>query len=272
MALDISYDLTTADGQNPNVLAQIIQARTKELGETTQNACVAVAINILKSLRAQTKVAKPNETPHITMENVDGSFTPSWKGVKGGKPRPCLRAGKDGAEITDAKVIWYVPKYVKGQVWHAYHVVDHVGVDKKYEYLIVALSEKDAFKKVCQIHRNRIKRHKGLAKVALGIAMHKVYEGQGGGSASPNVQSIANQNVETRIASGGFGSGYTSIYVHDKLDYATAALKNGYASVSDSIRNAAAKMIGYLQKKIDNNNSDIMKSLLFAKDEMMRVV
>lgn len=56
--MDITFDLQTPDGKNAEALAKIIEARRKELGETCRQSCVAIASNILRSLRAQTKVAK----------------------------------------------------------------------------------------------------------------------------------------------------------------------------------------------------------------------
>ena len=44
---DITFDLTDPNGTPAEqAVARIIAARTKELGETTENACVALAINV----------------------------------------------------------------------------------------------------------------------------------------------------------------------------------------------------------------------------------
>ena len=58
--MDITFDLQTPNGETAEALAKVVELRRQELGETTKQACVAVAVNVLRSLRAQTKVAKEN--------------------------------------------------------------------------------------------------------------------------------------------------------------------------------------------------------------------
>ena len=59
--MEINFSLQTPDGKPAEALAQIIEARRRELGETTKQSCVAVASNILRSLRTETKVAKESQ-------------------------------------------------------------------------------------------------------------------------------------------------------------------------------------------------------------------
>lgn len=71
-----------ADGSPADVAIQnIVAARTKELGETTEQACTALAINILKSIRADTTTAKLDAD--IEVEDVTAQYYPSFKREKG---------------------------------------------------------------------------------------------------------------------------------------------------------------------------------------------
>ena len=84
-------------------------------------------------MRAQTKVAKPNEM-EISVTLADSKYYPSFKRDKGSKGKQVsmrvLRQGKDGPVVTPSKVIWRLPKYYKGQVAHSYEIADKVSNDK----------------------------------------------------------------------------------------------------------------------------------------------
>lgn len=134
MAIDVKFDLKAGTGQPIDVMHDIIELRKKELGETTAQACIAMAIGILKSLRAATTTAKTKGD--ISVTHADGRYTPSWK-REGRRARRVLRAGERGAEVTPSRVVWKTGKYVKGEVLHSYEVVDQVAPDKQYAYILV---------------------------------------------------------------------------------------------------------------------------------------
>lgn len=50
--MDINLDLRTSNGAQAEALAAVIEARRRELGETTMQSCIAMAEGILRSLRA----------------------------------------------------------------------------------------------------------------------------------------------------------------------------------------------------------------------------
>lgn len=67
--MEVTFDLKTPDGKTAEMMAKIIQTRGEELRETTKKSCVALAINILRSLRADTNVAKDSSIS-ITVTDV----------------------------------------------------------------------------------------------------------------------------------------------------------------------------------------------------------
>lgn len=75
--MDITFDLTTSDGKPVEAFSKIIEARRRELGETTKQSCVALAQTILRALRVQTKTAKENEMD-IEVTLADSSYYPSF--------------------------------------------------------------------------------------------------------------------------------------------------------------------------------------------------
>lgn len=178
MAVDLQFDLRMPDGSDAvSAMSRIIEKRTKELGETTAQSCTALAINIMKGIRASTKTA--NMKADITVTDVSGTYYPSWRRNKGAKGKKVservLRSGKDGAVIQKDKVMWLCGPYKKGEVLHTYEVVDKVAEGKEYKWLAVAESDRVARRHAEKFHKARVKRARGLAKYALGLAMHKVH-------------------------------------------------------------------------------------------------
>lgn len=83
-------EITCADGRPLKELSNLLKARTKWLGETSEQACAAVMIDVLVSLRATTKVAKPSKRE---IELTDTNIVPSFTGGRK-SPKFCLRQGK----------------------------------------------------------------------------------------------------------------------------------------------------------------------------------
>lgn len=95
--MELTFNLHGAKGESLDAIAKIIQLRTRQLGETTAESCKAVAINILKSIRANTKVAN-EKIKNITVTESDNKYFPSWKRV-GKKNVRILRSGQNGNEV-----------------------------------------------------------------------------------------------------------------------------------------------------------------------------
>jgi len=272
--MEINFSLETPDGKPAEALAQIIEARRRELGETTKQSCVAVASNILRSLRTETKVAKESQM-EISVKLADDKYYPSFRRDKGSKGKMVsqrvLRQGKNGPVVTPDKVVWRVGKYVRGEVIHSYEIEDKVSDQKTISYIMVAKSEKDATKYAKQFHKGRVKRHKGLAKHAIGLAMKAIYDkGSANDNVAKKVNEIARRNVETKVTDTGFNEGEVNIHVHDKLDYAALALQNGPNSVNIAMKNALNKILGMLKQRVKQNGGSLDKSLKMSVEELDR--
>lgn len=230
--MDVNLDLRTQDGRPATALAQIIELRRQELGETTRQACVAMAIGILRSIRAGTTVAKTKGDIKVTC--VDSMYTPSFRRERGSQGKNVssrvLRAGKNGPVVTPAKVVWRTGKYVRGEDVHTYQVIDKIGPSKTYEYLLVISGgQSAAMREAKQRHKRRVLRNRGLAKLAVGLAMHAVStrESPSAGNVSNSARRIAAKVVRASVTDNGFSSGQVNVHVEDNLDYAALALKNG---------------------------------------------
>ena len=259
--MKVDFDLKTADGKTADAMAKAIEARRKELGVTTGNACIALMLNVLKSLKADTRIADEKRSD-IRVANADSKYCPSWKRTGGGKARRILRSGKDGCEVKPEKVVWQCGKYHKGEECHAYEVKDIVSDGKSLDYIIVCGGETEARKLAEAFHARKVRQSKGLARFALGLAGQQVY--QSGNAEAVAVSDRARQtglrNVETRVSDSGFATGDVSVEVHDRLDYAAIAL---HGSVDAAVQRAVAKMLGFLAHRTkDKGLHDSLKATI----------
>lgn len=230
---------------------------------------------ILRSIRAQTKVAKEKRM-NLEIELADDRYFPSFKREKGAKgknvSRRILRAGgKDGTEVVPERVVWRVGKYVRGEVVHSYEVKDIVSPDKTDQYIIVAPTQKDAKEYAKKRHEARVKAFKGLARMALSLAMKSVYsKSSANDKVSTLAKDVATRNTQVQVSSTGFNSGTVDITVHDNLEYAIPAMENGESSVQEAIALAMKKTIGYIEQKVKKTGGSIDQSLKTTLDEMIR--
>ena len=267
--MDINLDLQTSNGAPAQALAAIIEARRRELGETTMQSCIAMAEGILRSLRAQTKIANESKNVKLSVNDVSGQYVAGWK-REGAKSKRVLRLGEHGSTVQSDKVIWKVGKYVKGEVVHVFKVVDSTADPKIDKYLLVTTDEKTAKDYAMERHKKLVLRYKGLARTAISLAMKAVYNK---GAALDNVSNEAAQTAkevtQVRVNDTGFNSGTASVYVHDGLNYAVAALKDGESSVSQAVNAALRKTMGYIMQKVKSTGGSIDKSLKTTVDELI---
>ena len=251
MAIEVKMDMTAGDGRAIDTMHDIIEMRRKELGETSAQACVAMTIGILKSLRAGTKIAKTSA--HISVTNTDDRYTPSWSQQGKGKPMRVLRAGKDGPQVAPEKVVWKVGPYVRGEVVHSYEVIDTIAEDKQVKYIFVTKGSKsEATKYARERHKRWVMKYRGLAKVALGLAMHAVSSKQNPsvGNVSQEAQTLGMKVTSANITDTGIDSGHVNVHVEDNLNYASLALKQGEGYVETAVQRALNSAVGYLNKRL----------------------
>ena len=251
MAINLNFNLHGDNGETVDAMRKIIQTRNKELGETTKQSCVAMTINVLKHLRTGTKQPRETERPSLTITDVSEEYYPSWKcNGKGKKNRyRVLRRGKDGNVINEKKVYWLCKDYFKGQKVYTFKVIDSLSETKKYEYLLVSEDQQKAKECAKERHKNRIKRFKGLAKFALGWAMHKVHDAQNPtDEINDNTRAVGLENTYTDIRETGLNSGDIDIHVEDNLEYAEYALKDTNTDIA--VAKALNKMVGYINHKL----------------------
>lgn len=227
----VSISLSCADGKSVEELARLIQLRCKRLGEASADATSAVLINVLKSLRALTMVAKPSKKVDAKVSRLSG--------VRVGRRRdrtPCLKQG--GAEWTpNCRVV-----YLSARVRRPDRDLSAFLVTPEHEnvrpYVVVTDSEASArqFEQNAGAHRKRD--YAGLARTALGIAMAKIstYNAPTAEFKRKIADSrlVSVSNLQTKDGA--------VVEIHDKLGYSALALKGGSAAVDLAMKKAANKI------------------------------
>lgn len=268
MTEGITIDLTW-EGKPVAALEQIVRARAKLMGTTTQDAVIATAINALVSLRAATSVAKVQRVRKSDIEVKERpDLVPGWKEEKGGKPFRVLRVeGRHGMYLTGTpenlmggigRVRYITPKYAKGEklkaFWASYStpwkpVVGTQGgkvVQAKVGYF-VAEKKDDVANYLLKRVRRRVKRYSKLARNTISVAIGKISRlGNLDGTSWARENAVKNSDIQ--VNKGGVDSGYCSVRFIDGLDYSIAAFKDGEAGVELALKKAANKMAGRLAR------------------------
>lgn len=164
------------------------------MNETTEQSVAACSIQLLKSLRATTKVAdvkKPFSGKVIELQGYRLSFRSIGKGSK--KRIPCIR--KVGSQVrldTENNPLILVQKSMKAKNAKIFTWKRRSGKS----YFIAALSLGQAQKWVNDVEKKRIKKYRGLAKHALGRLMNKVANSSGiNGAVDAAAESVAERNT-----------------------------------------------------------------------------
>lgn len=247
MALDLTYDLSTGDGRDLDILKQTIELRKKELGNTTKQSVIAIAINTLKSLRRDTKVANENKG-NIEIKDLSDKYIISFAGIKGSKKRKLAIRDNAGNSITlKQKIVPYSQNIKTAKI---FAVTDYITDDKKIQYVIIADSSELAREKAMSFHKNRVQEHKGLAKIALSIATYLLSQSGNVEQGNQNTNAIAHSATSVNVIENGFDSGDIQVSVHDRLNYASDALKGGASSVQMAINKSCNQILGYLASRL----------------------
>lgn len=247
------------NGMEANVLQRVIEARRRELGETTRDAAVATAITVLKSIRANTKIVDPNRMDVTVKQSPN--YVVGWKKV-GGRRMRCVRIGSDkGAEVSGRSFVDRTGGYVKGETVSVFAVNDICDGcrEKSRRYLVLANDMKTAKKCAVERHRKWVRKYAGMARFAMTLAMVKTSTrnspDRSVSLATGEAKNTVLRNVNATVYHTGFNSGTVDINVRDTLRYAAYALKDGEGYVQQAVQNACNGVIGMINKTMKRKGS-----------------
>lgn len=248
-------DLTYND-KPISVLSQLIEKRKQLLGETTRDAVVATAITVLKSLRADTKIA-PKAARTESFKITDTGWVGGWERV-GNKFHRVVRTSDDRYA---PKVAGIFPVNNAGQHYERGEKVKVFKIEPLNDttmqwnktkhkgcWYVFARSEGIA-RQFAKLHMTkRINSYRGLAKTTLGFAMAAVSTRGTFAAEVTTAKSLrAAQAAATVYKGGDIGSNYT-ITIIDALRYSALAMKSGKNAVQRAMMKAANSIAGRLSK------------------------
>lgn len=248
--MQVVIEGATEDGKTLAQFAELIEKRRQLLNETTEQSVAACSIQLLKSLRAATRVAdakKPYSGKPIELQGLYLSFRSLGKGGK--KRIPCVRQRGSNAMIDHSKApLVIVSNSVKAKNAKIFIWKRRSG--KMYYLAGTNPGQVQAWVK--KTEKKRIRKYRGLAKHALGRLMHKVASTA---SVQENVQSaaetVAEKNTNVQKQSSGFNSGVYSLTLMDELRYAVNALQGGhYGDITMAMQKSMKSITHVLEKRI----------------------
>ena len=232
--MKIELDAVVADGRTMEEFQKLVDARHRYLGESTRDSVAAIALDFLRSLRASTTVAKENVRVEVEeCSQYVPSFTSNGRtrkvclrnlsNVRVNLPKNCRLMIDDLSLVKTSKVFKFI--------WR----------ERGKTYYIIANSMRRAKDLASKMVKKTIKRHKGLAKLAISALMQSTYTGSSNVDNSiPTEKPIHLQGVLKKTESV-MGSGDLKSYrltLEDNLDYAKNALKNGGGEISTCMQKA----------------------------------
>lgn len=270
--MTLKYELASGDNKTIDYIQAIIEARRKELGQTTIEACKAIAINFLTALKTQTRMPKPSEKLSYKLTDMTGTLVIGTY-TEGGKRHRCLRHGKNGNRLIDPKHIRWLVKLCRKVKYKVYKIEETSGYEGKNKdkwYYVVCKTKQHAVNYMKKKKKVRITSHRGLAKYVLG----KI-QGQVGGKFNnqpPKDNSLAHWALDKGkgiSTQSGFDSGEAEVVLQTLTGYGMKALKDGQNSVDLAWQNCLNKMIGDIMHRLHVSKGLDAGSTYFIKKDTL---
>lgn len=256
----VKIEASTIEGHTLEVLGQLIERRVKDLGETSSDAVIATAINILSSLKAETRVVDPEKASGFVIVGEFPGLVAGWKYEKNGHRSRCARE-IGGHTYTGHRIINLAGEYTPGEHIRVFVAQDRRGpsVNATAErYYILARNETDAREYAKRKRKRRISQFARMAKMLFGHAQSHISSNssEAFSSLTPIARRTMVGSMQVAVDSVGYASGKCSVSFEDDLRYAASALKNGMSSFELAVKRAANKTAGLLHLRYVDNPLD----------------
>ena len=244
-----------AEGRTLEALTDLIAKRQQYLkNESTEAAVTATAINILTSLRAETKTAPTKSRGNeYTIEELG---TAGWRGGRGNRRRTAIIGGHHVPGVYPVNWMYglkgegkyFLIRLKNPNVWP-------VRAKNAPCYLILAptIAEADKFARERFDGDKRwpgiYKRERNLAKYALGIVAAQV-SNRPADKLKPEgsrAQKVAAENAHVTKEGSGVADGNYSIEVNDTLNYSLPAI-GGSGTLNAAMQKAANRTAAIINK------------------------
>lgn len=239
-------------GKTLDQFCKVLQQRMQYMNETARDSIAACALQVLRSIRTVTKVAKPSS---IKVEvKADNTLYPSWTS-EASKKRLCVRFRGSNERYYGKERLVSAGSPSKINHWFVYRYMDKLS-PKLTQYLIIAPTTAAAKQRARQISVARQKRYAGLAKRAISILMMRTFTKNVSDTVPQRVTQKAKEVTTTREiiakAKDGNGGKY-ALVLDDNLRYALDAIKGGRAAVDIQMKKAMNKIVSVINQKLKKN-------------------
>lgn len=248
----IQINTTWANNKTLADFAKVLKQRMTYMNETARSSIAACALQVLRSIRAVTRVAKLS-TIKVKVE-VDTTLYPSYT-TKSAHKKLCARWRGSDYRYTGKEPLVVAGSPSNLKTWQIYRFKDMLS-NKQTEYLIAAPSPSAAKARAKQIVRSRQIRYAGLARRALSMLMQKTFTKNVADNVPAHVTLKAKQVTEHReiIAKSNDGNGGKyALVLNDNLLYALDAIKGGKAQVDMQMKKAMNKIVSVINQKLKKN-------------------
>lgn len=235
---------TVGNGHTLEEFMKVLDQRVQYLQESSHDALTACALDILRSIRVETTIAKLSSTKTDNVKDAP-NLQLSYR-TDGSKKIPCLRIGKTRyvKKPTERIVFDSLDKCAKVFTWDYER-----GEKQKLTYIIVANSINQAKRKVKEIVKKRMMAYRGLAKRAISLLMMKTFSQSIADNVNTLTENVA-QSMTSKIER--VSNGMHVLSLKDDLDYALAALKHGQNSIDIAMMKASNKIVSKINMKCKN--------------------
>lgn len=262
---NLTFNASASGNQPIATMQALIERRMKLMNMTVEQATTAMAIQVMKSLRADTRKAKLK--PNIVSEfsgNMQIKLTEcknlfvSFKKT-GGRRIPCIRIGSKEGARSNIKPWWRVghtKELYKAKVFKTELSEDRAKVWKRLKKVayIVAKNESHAKRIARDKFKRLIKYSSGLAKSAWSRAM-QLTSGRNQRLQTTNSSPLEG-NILVKKDTKGFSSGKYSITVTNNLSYAEESMNKGKMSVTTAMMKASNVTNAIINRFIDEHRLD----------------
>lgn len=251
MPVNVQIHASVGSGSTLKQFGDILQKRMDYLNETARGSIAACAMQVLRSLRTVTMVAKATKIkPQLS---IDNSLYPSYT-TRASKKVPCIRLKGSNQKYSGSEQVVFAQSPTRGmdKLWHVYRFTDEYSSKKKC-YVLAAPNKALAMSKAKDIISRRAMRYAGLARRAISVLMQKTFSKPVADNVPSYVTAKANQvaSKQERVSKNKQAEGGTyTLTLLDALDYATKAIRGGKAQVDTQMKKAMNKIVSVINKKI----------------------
>lgn len=252
-ATSVEIKATYADNKPLKILGDLIAKREKYLkGETTENAVTATAINVVKSLRAETVVAPLEARDDMIKVELVATNGAGWRGHPA--RRKATPDGKWDRTIRPVNLMYNLTG--EGHLYKISIVNPNLVPKKslnKPVYYVLAPNPSVAWKYGVARVTRALKKEAGMSRYAVQMSMAKIYDRSGGEAVRPfngnSRQMLMARGAVTITRQGnGFSNGKFGLSFVDSLRYSLLALKHGPAALGMALMKAANSTAAIINK------------------------